>query len=334
MKKLQVKKKTVASLLARTTEKAVGFVERLKQKKEKFLTTAPIIKHIVAKVRAFDQKMTEKHGIVYTKIRDSIKNTARTVLAAQLFGIPGVIGICAYKTGEKLHSILAPAYRAKKEGRTDSMFKYIKENKEEALFTLTSGALSIASAAAKVAGAAVVVAGVRIAKASLLAAPEAQHLIKSTANWLTRKGTFKEVRRDAAVLGITIATYFAGGVPMTRGKGKPIVDKQEKDDKYGTLEGTMQNTWLRTKPADGKKGKNDVPPIPPTPPAPPAAGARATEEKPVSAPLPASAAKTAQAPAAEKLSTAQRLQRKGSVKDRKKQPSPAVRQAIARAATR
>ena len=250
MKKLQVKKRTVTSLLARTTEKAVGFVERLKQKKEKFLTTVPVIKHIVAKVRAFDEKMTEKHGVVYTKIRDSIKNTARTVLAAQLFGIPGVIGICAYKTGEKIHSILAPAYRAKKEGRTDSMFKYIKENKEEALFTLTSGALSIASTAAKVAGAAVVVAGVRIAKASLLAAPEAQHLIKSTANWLTRKGTFKEVRRDAAVLGITIATYFAGGIPMTRGKGKPIVDKEGKDDKYGTLEGTLQNSWMRTKPAD------------------------------------------------------------------------------------
>lgn len=224
---LSVKKRNVTMLTEATTVKAMSAFERLRQKKNKIAASIPVLNKIDAKIKKFDQDMTEKHGHVYTKLRDSVKNTVRTVAAYQIFGVPGVITLCAYKTGEKAFSLLRPACKAKKAGEVSSLSEYFKKNRNECRFTMTSAALSIASTAALAAGVQVVSDAVRIGKASLLAAPELKNTLKSTKDWISGKQSFKEVQRDAAVLGITIATYFAGpaGVPMTRGAGKPLEEK-------------------------------------------------------------------------------------------------------------
>lgn len=227
---LSVRKQHVQMAASETAEKATAVCERIRQKKNKIIASIPVINKISERIKKFDDKMTEKHGHVYTKIRDSVKNTVRTVAAYQIFGVPGVIGLCAYKTGEKAFSLLRPACEAKKKGEVASLGEYFKKHRNECNFTMTSAALSIASTAANVAGLQMVADAVRVGKASLLAAPELKNTIKSTGDWIKGKQSFKEVRRDAAVLGITIATYFAGpaGVPMTRGEGKPLEERGQK----------------------------------------------------------------------------------------------------------
>ena len=100
--KLNVHKRNVDLLMFLTSRRKTAAAARIGQKTDKVIASVPLLKRISDKAKAFDAKMTEKHGYVYTKIRDSIKNTARTVLAYQLFGIPGLVGMSAYKTGEKM----------------------------------------------------------------------------------------------------------------------------------------------------------------------------------------------------------------------------------------
>lgn len=240
---LRVHKRNVDLLMVLAARKMTAAAERVGQKTDSAIQSVPVLKRISDKIKAFDTKMTEKHGHVYTKIRDSIKNTTRTVLAYQLFGMPGLIGMCAYKTGEKVYSLLKPAYEAKKRGETKSILSYFKQNKQESAFTLTSASLSIASASCTAAGVPAAVDAIRVGKASLLAYPEMKHVVKSFNRWMKGKESFKEVERDAAVLGVTIATYFAGpeGVPMTRGKGKPLVEPK------------------KIKPAETEKPKPEIP---------------------------------------------------------------------------
>lgn len=225
------KQRNVRTMLASVAEGAHAVSERINQKKMDLIKSVPVIHRMYRKAVIFDYKMTKRYGHVYTKIRDSIKNTVRTVGAAYLFGIPGVIGICAYKTGEKLNSLIKPAMAAKKAGEVDSIFDYLKTHKNESRFTLTSASLSIASAAGQATGAKSFVDAVRVGKATLLAAPEALNVAKTAARCIVGREELKELGRDAAVLGITIATYFAGntGMPMTRGAGKPLPEKGDKD---------------------------------------------------------------------------------------------------------
>lgn len=231
------KRRNVQTMIASVAEGAHAVSERINQKKMDLIKSVPVVHRLYRKAVAFDYKMTKRYGQVYTKIRDSIKNTARTVGAAYLFGIPGVIGICAYKTGEKLNSLLKPAMAAKEAGEVSSIFEYFKSHKNESRFTLTSASLSIASAAGQAAGAKMFVDAVRVGKATLLAAPEAVNVVKTAARCIVGREDLKELGRDAAVLGITVATYFAGstGMPMTRGAGKPLPEKGEKDKTTPTL---------------------------------------------------------------------------------------------------
>lgn len=224
---LSVKKRNVAMLAESVTEKAMGAFERLCQKRDKVIASVPVLNKISSKIKKFDRDMTEKHGHVYTKLRDSAKNTIRTVAAYQLFGVPGVIGICAYKTGEKAFSLLRPACKAKAAGEVSSLLEYFQKHRNECRFTMTSAAFSIASATATAVGVKTASDVIRVGKATLLAAPELTNTLKSTKSWIQGKQSFAEVGRDAAVLGITVATYFAGpaGVPMTRGAGKPLEEK-------------------------------------------------------------------------------------------------------------
>ena len=109
---------------------------------------------------------------------------------------------------------------------------YLKKNKEETRFTVTSGAISICTAACDVVGAPVVRGVFRIGKASWLITPEIKNLAQTTGRWLSGKESFTEVKRDAAVMGITFGTYFISSVPMTRGSGKPkTVENQEQVEK-------------------------------------------------------------------------------------------------------
>ena len=195
--------------------------ERLRQKTEKIIQAVPLFRRLSRKWKVFDGRMERKHGQVYTKVRDSVKNIARTVLAAKLFGLPGVVGICAYKTCEKAMSLLEPAQKAKENGETQGVLDYLKKNSEETRFTVTSGAISICTAACDVMGASVAKGVFRVGKASWLIAPEVKQLASTTSKWLRGEESFTEVKRDAAVAGITFGTFFVTGVPMTRGSGKP-----------------------------------------------------------------------------------------------------------------
>ncbi|MCQ2914958.1 MAG: hypothetical protein MJ247_07180 [Alphaproteobacteria bacterium] len=225
--KVKVHKNVFEAFVSGTASRLVHISKRIGQKKDKIIQSVPVLKKLDSKWLAYDRLMTQRHGYVYTKIRDSIKNTARTVAAYEFFGIPGMVAMCAYKTGEKLYGIMKPAYDAVKRGESDSVLSYLKQNRNETRFTLTSGSLSIANTVAKCAGAQPVVDAIRVGKASLLAAPELKNLGESICNWAFHGGTSKEVARDAAILGITVATYFADDAPMTRGKGKPLNESKE-----------------------------------------------------------------------------------------------------------
>lgn len=232
-KKLALRKSTVEIFVSGTARGVVNAKERLKQKKEKVLHAVPFLEKIDRRLKAFDTKMEHKYGQVYVKLRDSAKNIARTVLAAKLFGLPGVVGICAYKTCEKAMSLLEPAQKAKQNGEAKGVLDYLEKNKGEAHFTMTSGAISIATAACDVAGAYVAKGALRVGKATLLIAPEVKQFVNTTGKWFRGEESFKEVKRDAAVMGITFGTYFVSSVPMTRGSGKP--QTAEKSEKTGQL---------------------------------------------------------------------------------------------------
>ena len=194
----------------------------------------PLLEKIDRKIKAFDKLMERKHGQVYLKLRDSAKNITRTVVAAHLFGIPGVIGMCAYKTCEKTISLLEPAQKAKQKGETRGVLDYLAKNKNEANFTLTSGALSIASATCDVIGAYAAKGVIRVGKASLLITPEVKKFVQTTGKWFQGRESFVEVKRDAAVMGITFGTYFVSEVPMTRGS-----KKQEDNNQSNNLNDTL-----------------------------------------------------------------------------------------------
>ena len=115
---------------------------------------------------------------------------------------------------------------------------YLEENKEESRFTTVSGAISICTAACDVAGAPLVKGAFRVGKASWLIAPEAKQLAETTGKWLRGEESFVEVKRDAAVMGITFGTYFVSGVPMTHGSGKPKETKESKLEKAKQAEKT------------------------------------------------------------------------------------------------
>ena len=231
LKGAPLKTDTLEAFLSSTARGVMNVKARLKQKENKVIQSVPVLKQIDDKWKAFDSKMEAKHGQVYTKIRDSAKNITRTVLAAKVFGLPGVVGMCAYKTCEKAMSLLEPAQKAKEEGKTDSVLNYLKENKEESRFTTVSGAISICSTACDVAGAPVVKGAVRVGKASWLITPEVKQLAKTIGKWMRGEESFVEVKRDAAVLGITFGTYFISGVPMTHGSGKPQETEEAKKEK-------------------------------------------------------------------------------------------------------
>ncbi len=220
-KKLTLRSSTVETYVSGATQFIMNAKARLRQKKEKFIHAVPLLDKISRKCKAFDLRMERKYGQVYTKLRDSTKNIARTVLAAQLFGVPGVIGMCAYKTCEKALSLLEPAQQAKQNGEIRHLSEYFKRNKGEASFTMTSGSISIAMMACDVAGDYAAKGALRVGKASLLIAPEVKKFANTTGKWLQGKEGFAEVKRDAAVMGITFGTYFVSDVPMTRGSGKP-----------------------------------------------------------------------------------------------------------------
>lgn len=220
-KKLILRSRTVETYVSGATQFIMNAKARLRQKKEKFIRSVPVLDKISRKCKAFDLRMERKYGQVYTKLRDSSKNIARTVLAAQLFGVPGVVAMCAYKTCEKALSLLEPAQQAKQNGEISHLMQYFSRNKGEAGFTMTSGSISIAMAACDVAGDYAAKGVLRVGKASLLIAPEVKKLANTTGRWLRGKEGFEEVKRDAAVMGITFGTYFVSDVPMTRGSGKP-----------------------------------------------------------------------------------------------------------------
>lgn len=220
-KKLILRKRTVETYVSCAVRGIMNAKTRLRQKKEKFIKSVPWLDKIDRKCKAFDLKMERKYGQVYTKLRDSTKNIARTVLAAQLFGLPGVVGMCAYKTCEKALSLLEPAQQAKQRGEINKLSEYFTQNKGEAGFTMTSGSISIAMTACDVAGDYVAKGALRVGKASLLISPEVKKLAQTTGKWFKGEEAFAEVKRDAAVLGITFGTYFVTDVPMTHGSGKP-----------------------------------------------------------------------------------------------------------------
>ncbi|MBQ8347610.1 MAG: hypothetical protein IJY17_08440 [Alphaproteobacteria bacterium] len=232
-KKLTLRKSTLETFVSGTARGVMNAKERLKQKKEKALHAVPFLEKIDRRLKAFDTKMERKYGQVYVKLRDSAKNIARTVLAAKLFGLPGVVGICAYKTCEKAMSLLEPAQKAKQNGEAKGVLDYLSKNKGEAHFTMTSGAISIATAACDVAGAYVAKGALRVGKATLLITPEVKRFVDTTGKWFRGQESFKEVKRDAAVMGITFGTYFVSDVPMTRGSGKP--QTAEESEKTGQL---------------------------------------------------------------------------------------------------
>lgn len=240
-KKLVLHNRTLEMFMSGTARSVMNAKERIKQKKEKVIHAVPFLEKIDNRLKAFNTKMEARYGQVYVKLRDSVKNITRTVLCAKLFGIPGIIGICAYKTCEKAMSLLEPAQKSKQNGESEGVLDYLAQNRGEAHFTMTSGALSIATAACDVAGAYAVKGALRVGKATLLIAPEIKRFVDTTDKWFRGQESFKEVRRDAAVMGITFGTYFISDIPITRGSGKPkTAEKTQQQPEHETSSDTPQ----------------------------------------------------------------------------------------------
>lgn len=66
--KLNVHKRNVDLLMVLTARRMTAAAERIGQKTDKVIASVPLLKRISDKAKAFDAKMTEKHGHVYTKI--------------------------------------------------------------------------------------------------------------------------------------------------------------------------------------------------------------------------------------------------------------------------
>lgn len=211
-------KSTVERFVSVTTARSMAVKERLNQKCEKIIGAIPGLRKVRHKLKDFDKSMEEKYGNAYIKIRNSAYNISRTLLAAQMFGLPGVVGMCVYKTCESAAGFLEPAEKARQEGKVSGIFDYLKKNKEEAAVSTTNSALVVASAACEVTGAIGMGEAVRAGKASLLMGTELKALGKTFCKWVVGKASFRDVKRDAVVAGITFATYFAGDVPITRGE--------------------------------------------------------------------------------------------------------------------
>ena len=220
-----IDKGTVERFVAVTTGRSMAVKERLNQKCEKIIDKIPGLGKAYRKLQDFDEDMEKKHGKVYVKIRKSVYNISRTVLAAQMFGLPGIVGICACKMCENAAGFLEPAEKARQEGKVSGIFEYLNKNKEEAAVSSTNSALTVAAAACEVAGAVGVEEAVRAGKASLLLGTELKSLGKTFGKWIRGKASFKDVKRDAVVAGITFATYFASDAPLTR--GEPIKPEEE-----------------------------------------------------------------------------------------------------------
>ena len=223
-----VDKNTVEHFVALTTARSMAVKERLNQKGEKIIDSIPVLRTVYHKIDNWDKRMTEKHGQVYTKIRKSVVNVARTVLAAQMFGLPGLVGICTYKVCESAAAFLEPAEKARQQGKVHGIFDYLKKNKEEAAVSSTNSALTVAATACEVAGAVGVEELVRTGKASLVMGSEMKLLGKTVLKWIQGKASFKDVKRDAVVAGITFATYFASDAPITRGGAIKAEDPKDK----------------------------------------------------------------------------------------------------------
>ena len=223
-----VDKNTVEHFVALTTARSMAVKERLNQKGEKLIDSIPVLRTIYHKIDNWDKRMAEKHGQVYTKIRKSVINVARTVLAAQMFGLPGIVGICTYKVCESAAAFLEPAEKARQQGKVHGIFDYLKKNKEEAAVSTTNSALTVAATACEMTGAVGVEELVRTGKASLLMGSEMKLLGKTVLKWIQGKASFKDVKRDAVVAGITFATYFASDAPMTRGGAIKEEDPKDK----------------------------------------------------------------------------------------------------------
>lgn len=235
-----IDKKTVEHFVAVTTARSMTVKERLNQKCEKMMNAVPGLGKVYRRVQDFDKDMEKKYGKVYVKIRNSVYNISRTVLAAQMFGLPGVVGICVCKTCENAAGLLEPAEKARQEGKVSGIFEYLDKNKEEAAVSTTNSALIVAATACEVVGAVGVEEAVRTGKASLLIGTELKALGKTFGKWVRGKASFEDVKRDAVVAGITFATYFASDAPLTRGeKIKP--EEETKNGKRKTSSSAGQS---------------------------------------------------------------------------------------------
>ncbi|MBR1777468.1 MAG: hypothetical protein IJ752_02635 [Alphaproteobacteria bacterium] len=247
-------KGTVERFVAVTTARSMAMKERLNQKYEKIIDAVPGLGKVYHKVQDFDKRMEKEHGQVYVKIRNSIYNISRTLLAAHMFGLPGVVGVCVCKTCESTAGLLEPAEKARQEGKVSGIFDFLKKNREEAAVSTTNSALTVASTACEVVGAVGVEEAVRAGKASLLMGSELKTLGKTFHKWIKGKASFKDVRRDAVVAGITFATYFADDVPMTR--GEKIKPEEETKDEKKEAEKPVSAEDKKTKNDSKKKSKS------------------------------------------------------------------------------
>ena len=206
---LSLKQETVEAFASQTTQKAASCYRRISQKKEDLLDYVPLLKKAKEKIRSFDQEMAEKFGKPYTKTRNIAAGIGMFFVAGQM-GAPGLIALGTINAAKAIKPLLKEAEQQRQEGKVSGLIDYIKKNPKQSARSITVASLGAAAIGCGIAEAATGKMISRIGLTAVVVAPEIKNLYSTTKNWCKGTASFKDVRRDMAVVGLSAVAFFSG----------------------------------------------------------------------------------------------------------------------------
>lgn len=202
---IAVKKSSVDRFAADATQTALNMKARLSQK----IDSAPVLKKISEKVKAFDAKMSEKYGKRYRTARNMALGMGMAYGAAR-FGAEGLAALGVVNTLRAVAPMCLAAEKAKEKGSCSGLTDYMARHKADAALSCVSAGMSLSVAVAGVSGNEALREANGYVSAGLATIPQTASLAKSAAKWMTGRASWKDVRDDAAVLAMTFGAYLAG----------------------------------------------------------------------------------------------------------------------------
>ncbi len=209
MVKLSISQSTVESFAANSTQKAMMIHRRLTQKKNGVIESVPLLKKTKEKITEFDQKMTERFGKNYTKIRNIAVGVGKFYLAGQL-GAPGLIALGTINTVKAIKPMIKAAKEQREAGQVSGILDFIKKNPKNCAKTMLSASLGAAVIGCGLAHATGAKLCSRAGVAALVIIPEVKSLKETTKQWIKGEAPFKNIINDIATVGLSAGAFVAG----------------------------------------------------------------------------------------------------------------------------